>query len=222
MRILAIDTSFEACSVALIDAGRITWREQRIIGKGHAEVFPVMTAAAFAATGAHASDLDRIAVVIGPGAFAGIRVGLSFARGLRLGTRACVIGVTSLAALAASLEENSPIAPVFDARRGQVYAALFDTRRGEVVAPFVATPEEAASRLQGKGAFTLTGSGANLVAPHLPPSIKVSRAIHIDPVAVGRIAAASAVPKTPPSPLYLRPPDAEPAAAGMFDDLVAR
>lgn len=221
MRILAIDTAFEACSAAILDGDRILWREQRLIGRGHSEILPVMAAAGFAATGFGVRDLDRIGVVIGPGAFAGIRVGLAFARALRLGFDAKVVGVTSLAALAASLDHDGTIAPIFDARRGQVYAGL-NNRAGRVIlAPFVATPHAAAARLAEAGPLALAGSGAALVAPHLAGAPSISARLHIDPVAVARLTRAAPDPAAPPAPLYLRPPDAAPSAGGLFDDICA-
>jgi tRNA threonylcarbamoyladenosine biosynthesis protein TsaB len=215
MRVLAIDTSFEACSAAILDEGGMRWSERKIIGRGHSEVLPVMVASGLDRTALKIADFDRIGVVIGPGAFAGIRVGLAFARALRLGTAAVAIGVTSLEALAASVDDAGRVAPVFDARRGQVYAALFAADRRQLVAPFVAPPAEAALRI-GAAAATLAGSGAALVAPHLDRGVPISSVRDIDPVAVARLAMNAEAPAVPPAPLYLRPPDAIPSAQSGF------
>jgi tRNA threonylcarbamoyladenosine biosynthesis protein TsaB len=215
MRVLSIDTSFETCSAAMIDDGDILWTATALIGRGHAEVLPVMVAEGLCATKLKVADVDRIGVVIGPGAFAGIRVGLAFARALRLGTAAVAIGVTSLEALAASVDDAGRVAPVFDARRGQVYAALFAADRRQLVAPFVAPPAEAALRI-GAAAATLAGSGAALVAPHLDRRVPISSVREIDPVAVARLAMNAETPAAPPAPLYLRPPDAIPSAQSGF------
>lgn len=224
MRVLAIDTSFEACSAAIADVGDVVWREQRLIGRGHSEVLPVMIAAALRETGFAVSDLDRIGVVVGPGAFAGVRVGLAFARGLCLGTGVRAVGVSSLKALAASLPSGGLIAPAFDARRGQVYAALFDETLSERMAPFVAAPDEAAARLRGAaggGRLFLAGSGAALLAPHLGGDFSIADVMIIDPAALARLAAAEPSPASPPSPLYLRPPDAAPSAGALFREDLA-
>lgn len=215
MRVLAVDTAFEACSAAILDGEAVLWREQRIIGRGHAEAVAPMVAGGLSAAGLRAADLDRIGVVIGPGAFAGIRVGLALVRGLCLGTGLHAVGVTSLEALAASTpEREGPIAPVFDARRGQVYAALYDEAGNERVAPFVAGPAEAAARLAG--AARLSGSGAPLTAPFMDARIAILPMRHIDPVAVARLALCAAKPVGPPAPLYLRPPDARPSQRSAF------
>lgn len=218
MRTLAIDTSFEACSAAILDGDRIAWTKTEIIGRGHSEVLPVMVADGLAATGFRVGDLDRVGVVIGPGAFAGVRVGLAFARGLCLGTGVRAVGVSSLKALAASVASGDLIATAFDARRGQVYAALYGKLLRELIVPFVAAPEEAAARLSaGAGEkFTLAGSGAALLAPHFERPVDRSATAHIDPVALARLAASAALSNSPPEPLYLRPPDAAPSDGGLF------
>lgn len=222
MRVLAIDTSFDACSAAIIDGDSLVWRETKIIGRGHSEVLPVMVAEGLAAAGLSVREIDRIGVVIGPGAFAGIRVGLAFARGLCLGTGVRAVGVSSLKALAASGGREGLVASVFDARRGQVYAALYDASLRERIEPFVASPEEAANRLSGEAAsrLTLKGSGAALVAPHLGRPHSISAVKAIDPAALARLAAAAPPPSAPPAPLYLRPPDAAPSSGSLFGEAV--
>ncbi|MGD9799062.1 MAG: tRNA (adenosine(37)-N6)-threonylcarbamoyltransferase complex dimerization subunit type 1 TsaB [Parvularculaceae bacterium] len=224
MKILAIDTSFEACSAAIVCDDRTLWSQMRVIGKGHAEALAPMVADGLAATGLEISDFDRIGVVVGPGAFAGVRVGLAFARALCLGTPARAVGVTSTQALAASLDIKAAIAPVFDARRGQVYAALYGPSLRTLIDPFVASPGEAATRLQSAAPedLVLTGSGAPLVLGDMKDRAAVSERRHIDPAAVARLAGATAPASAPPTPLYLRPPDATPSASSLFEGAAGR
>lgn len=217
---LAIDTAFDACSAAIVSGADVLWSEQRIIGKGHSEALPPMVAAGLRSRGVRPAEIDRIGVVIGPGAFAGVRVGLAFARAFRIGQRADVAGVASTEALAASLPPQEGVtAIVFDARRGQVYAALYAADLKAILPPFVAAPEEAAARLAaGAGglALRLAGSGAGLVGFDRPYT--VDGALWADPAAVAALAARSAA-TAHPQPLYLRPPDAAPAAASLFAGL---
>lgn len=221
MIILAIDTSFDACSAAIVSGDNVLWTEQRVIGKGHSEVLPPMVAAGLKAAGVAPKEIDRIAVVIGPGAFAGVRVGLAFARAFRLGLKADVVGLSSNDALAASLAPGDGlIATVFDARRGQVYAALHDAGLNVAIAPFVAAPADAAARLSGAAGgrpLRLAGSGAPLVALNCPYTVE--KLLHIDPAALARSAAVKSADAVPPAPLYLRPPDAAPAAPSLFEGL---
>jgi tRNA threonylcarbamoyladenosine biosynthesis protein TsaB len=224
MKVLAFDTSFEACSAAICDGETICWRDLKMIGRGHAETLPVMVAAGLRAANLGVKDLDRIGVVIGPGAFAGVRVGVAFARGLCLGAKAKAVGGTSLVALAASLGAGGVIAPVFDARRGQVYAAVYGRGGAAALAPFVAAPEDAAVKIAAAidgEAVTLAGSGAGLVAAHLPLPHQISAVATIDPAAIARLAARADAPAAPPLPLYLRPPDATPSRNTLFRGLGA-
>ncbi|HBK92490.1 MAG TPA: tRNA (adenosine(37)-N6)-threonylcarbamoyltransferase complex dimerization subunit type 1 TsaB [Parvularcula sp.] len=219
---LAIDTAFDACSAAILSGGDVLWAEQKIIGKGHSEVLPPMVAAGLRASGVAPKEIARIGVVVGPGAFAGVRVGLAFARAFRLGLKADVAGITSHEALAASLPPGvGLIATVFDARRGQVYAALHDADLRELTAPFVATPSEAAARLSAAAAggarLRVAGSGTALVAFDLRFTDEPLR--YADPAAIARRAALRAPAGALPAPLYLRPPDAAPSKGSLFDGL---
>ncbi len=221
MIVLAIDTAFDACSAAILRGDDVLWSEQRIIGKGHSEVLPPMVAAGLQSTGVAPREIDRIGVVVGPGAFAGVRVGLAFARAFRIGLAAEVIGLASTEALAASLAPGVGLtAIIFDARRGQVYAALYDAASTELLAPFVAAPGETFARLaetaSGKP-LRLAGSGAAL-AP-IDCLYTLDQTLHADPAAIARSVRMKPSAPELPQPLYLRPPDATPAAAALFADL---
>jgi tRNA threonylcarbamoyladenosine biosynthesis protein TsaB len=218
MIVLAFDTAFDACSAAILRGDDVLWAERKIIGKGHSEALPPMVASGLSAARVTPAAIDRIGVVIGPGAFAGVRVGVAFARAFPLGLKADVVGVSSTQALAATLAPPAgPTAIVFDARRGQVYAALYDASLKELVPPFVASPEEAARKLSeaaGVPTLRLAGSGAGLLA--LASAAVIDAALYADPVAIARRARTLAPASAPPVPLYLRPPDAAPAAACLF------
>jgi len=99
MLILGINTTGDACETALVRDGAIVAERSEPMMQGHdARLAPLVdelmrtTSVAFAA-------LDRIAVVVGPGSFTGIRVGVAFARGLSLSLDVPSVGVTSLEAL---------------------------------------------------------------------------------------------------------------------------
>jgi len=220
---IGIDTALFACSVAILRDGERAGEISTRLDRGHAETLPPMVARLLKEAGVPPSGIDRIGVVTGPGGFAGIRVGLAFARGFVIGGRARLVGVSSLAALAASLREPPGlIASVIDARRGDVYAALYDADGRERLAPFVATPEEAARRLalEAREEFpSLTGDGSALMSPFLPGWSRDLGADRISAAAVARIAATSHGPFDAPTPVYLRPPDAAPAKPTRFDGL---
>ncbi|MEZ5920845.1 MAG: tRNA (adenosine(37)-N6)-threonylcarbamoyltransferase complex dimerization subunit type 1 TsaB [Parvularculaceae bacterium] len=218
MRVLAFDTAFDACSVAILESEKTLWSNTDIIGRGHAEVLPPMAARALEESNLKIADFDRIGVVTGPGAFAGIRVGVAFARGLALASGIEAHGVSSLRALHASAPQfEADAACVFDARRGQVYAALYAAGGTELIAPFVAAPDDAATRIR-RAAYIL-GNGAVLVNEFLP-NAKQANVTTIDPVAIARLVAGAPPSSLMPLPIYLRPPDAAPGKASPFAELL--
>ena len=79
------------------------------------------------------SDLDAIAVGVGPGTFTGLRIGVATARALAKANDVPVRPISSLAALAAGLTDKARL-PLIDAKRGEVYAALYEDGRERVAA----------------------------------------------------------------------------------------
>jgi len=125
MKILAIDTATERCSVALSDDGII---EERATDtqRGHAELILPMIAAVLEAGGLGLRDLDAVAYGRGPGAFTGVRIAVGVVQGLAYGARLPTVGVSDLAALAQQATRLGEEALVcMDARMGEVYWARF-------------------------------------------------------------------------------------------------
>jgi len=88
-------------------------------------------------------DVDVFGVSLGPGSFTGVRVGIALVKGLALAAGKPAVGFSSLAMLAANLPCCAlPVAPMYDARKSEVYAALYDTRSGmpEAVRPDAVLP----------------------------------------------------------------------------------
>ena len=216
MLVMGLDTALQRCSVAIIRDGEVVSDKFADMERGHAEHLAPMAAAALKEAQLKVAEFDRIGVVVGPGGFTGVRIALSFARGLAIGTDVDVVGVTSLAALALKVEAPL-VAPVIDARRGQLYAGLYEQSGKCMLEPFVAEPKQVlevlADRIGGKP-LSLVGSGAALL-PTTPEDWRLSSAsTQIEGVAVARLAAAAASPRHRPRPLYLRPPDAKPPKPG--------
>ncbi|GJL91169.1 tRNA (adenosine(37)-N6)-threonylcarbamoyltransferase complex dimerization subunit type 1 TsaB [Hyphococcus sp.] len=222
MLIMALDTALQRCSVAILRGDEVLADESADMERGHAEHLAPMAAVALAKAGVSICDLDRVGVVVGPGGFTGVRVALAFARGLGVGTGLPIVGITSLASLAAGARAAGLIAPVIDARRGQVYAGLHRASGEVLVGPFVAAPKEALNKLMvgAEGSpVSLIGTGAALLAG-APSGWTVADAlVEIDAKVVARIAAAAPSPDGPPAPLYLRAPDAKPGKPGPFDSV---
>jgi tRNA threonylcarbamoyladenosine biosynthesis protein TsaB len=160
---LVIDTSLGACQVGLFEDGELIAGASEPMERGHQERLAPMTSELLADVGFDLTGLGKIVVTIGPGSFTGLRVGLAFAKGLRLATGAQLAGVGTLEALAASQPEGFT-AGVIDARRGAVYWQAFEAGRA-LAGPEAIALEEAARRLCAwTGPLTLAGPGARLLA----------------------------------------------------------
>jgi tRNA threonylcarbamoyladenosine biosynthesis protein TsaB len=162
------------------------------------------------------ADVQGIAVGIGPGGFTGLRIGVATARALATAASVPVHPVSSLAALAAGIDE--PLAlPLIDARRGELFGALYENGE-QVVEPFAAPPEALEQRAGRELAGAVAAGDGSLkfrgileaTGVRVPPDgsgLHVVRALH-----VCRLAAR--VPAERPEavlPTYIRDPDAEPS-----------
>ena len=204
MTLLAVDTALGACSVAILDGGRVRAHRCEAMDRGHAEALAPMVADAMADAGIAFAALDRLAVTTGPGTFTGQRVGLAFMRGLRVALHRPLIGVTTLAAmLAQALAQTglSRAAALHDARRGEVYLQISDDGEPAVL-PF----EDALGQLGG--VLALAGTAAPAAAARLPHAV-LSDVRQPDALWVGRLAHALPDTQVAPRPLYLRAPDAK-------------
>lgn len=123
MKLLAIDTATERCSVALWNNGEIL-QQDRMLDRAHAEVILPMVDSVLAEAGCVLTQLDGIAFGRGPGGFTGVRVAVSVAQGLAFGAQLPVLPVSDLAAIAAGAYRNHGEARVIvcmDARMAEVY-----------------------------------------------------------------------------------------------------
>lgn len=212
--VLAIDTCLAASSVAVLDDDIVRAARSEPMTRGHQERIAVLAREVAAEAGVTFAELTRIAVTVGPGSFTGLRVGLSFAKGLATALSIPCVGVNTLEALAASVEATGLVAGVLDAKMGQVYLQVFDGGKA-LMAPDALEVGVAAARLAelwSGGPATLVGSGAPLLAEVLPDATVLTLA-YPDPVAVARLAAARPAPGHSPRPLYLRAPYAVAPAA---------
>lgn len=128
MRLLALDTSTENCSLALWLDGEVVTR-QELAGQRHSDLILPMLDELLAANGLELRHLDGIAFGEGPGSFTGLRIGCGVAQGLAFGANLPVLGVSTLLALAAAAPGERVIA-CLDARIGEIYHAAYEKRDG--------------------------------------------------------------------------------------------
>lgn len=125
MKLLALDTATEQCSVALLNGGRMIARKQRT-PRGHADLVLPMVAEVLAEAGLSLTQLDAIAFGRGPGGFTGVRIAVGVAQGLALGANLPLLPISDLAAVAQQVAQpGRDILVCMDARMKEVYWGVF-------------------------------------------------------------------------------------------------
>ena len=146
MRVLALDTSTEYCSVALWQDGAVIERCE-LVGQKHSEMLIAMLDTLLKDAGIKIKQVDGIAFGKGPGSFTGVRIACGATQGLALGASLPVVGVCTLQALAEASGKPRVIAAL-DARMGEVYHAVYEKHDDvwtTVSEPCLCKPETAPS-----------------------------------------------------------------------------
>jgi tRNA threonylcarbamoyladenosine biosynthesis protein TsaB len=227
MRVLALDTTERAGSVALVEDGRILQERRGDASRTHGERLP----GELAALGAPFSAIDVFAVAIGPGSFTGLRIGIATMQGLALVSKRSVVGVSALEAHAhlasRTLDAGRLVACWIDAQRGEVFSALYRVadaplftpeRLVELEGPAVAVPALTLAEWSRHrtASATFVGDGAVRYLAGVEMNDGHGPVVTTMPIAgaIGCMAAVSAERglATPPAAvhaLYVRRPDAE-------------
>ncbi|RHW31519.1 tRNA (adenosine(37)-N6)-threonylcarbamoyltransferase complex dimerization subunit type 1 TsaB [Neobacillus notoginsengisoli] len=159
MKILAIDTSNYPLGVAVTDGDRVIAEYMTNLKRNHSlRIMPAIETALKEAE-LEPSDLKKIVVAEGPGSYTGVRIGVTIAKTMAWTLGIPLVGVSSLEVLAMPGRYFAgTIAPIFDARRGQVYTGLYTFDNGQIsaVEPDQLTMlEEWAAMLANRGDRTL-------------------------------------------------------------------
>lgn len=219
MRVLALDTATEVCSVALLDDQQ-SIVESVDIGRGHAQEILGMIDRVLAQGGATLSGLSGIVSGIGPGSFTGVRVCVAVAQGLAFGAGLPVVPVTSLEALALEAIAGGAerVLACLDARMGEVYWGCFAARPSptligalgplRVGAPgSVRLPEGAGAGFHGIGrGFTAYPELGRIAGLRLETAaaLALPDAGHMARLGAARLAAGEAIDAARLEPLYVR------------------
>ncbi len=193
---------------ARVEAGPLCAERAEPMARGHAEALPGVVASVMDEIKLRPGDLTLIAACVGPGSFAGARVGVAFARGLALACGVRAIGINDLDALAldADPERALEVLCVHDAKRGDAVWRRYacgepagDIRRGRMDEAFEAARSGPPGVLAGSGAVGLSKASpdARVVSSPRPPLAAMCTLARSAPPAAG-----------PPAPFYARKPDA--------------
>lgn len=194
--ILCIETGTDVCSVGLAENGELVALRESC-GRDHARNVAVYVDELLRERDIDADEIDAIAVGKGPGSYTGLRIGVSFAKGLCYGLRKPLIAIGSLDALVEVAREDAEagivdvedferatLCPMVDARRMEVYTQLFNGRGealGEVEAKII-DEQSFAEEIAAAEEFVIFGNGAAKCAGTLSAKAKL---IEIVPSARG-------------------------------------
>lgn len=211
--ILALETSSEVASVALLHGDQLSSRETRGV-QSHSQAVLPLAQALLAEAGLRLSDCDAIAFGAGPGSFTGVRTACGIAQGLAFGAGLPVVPVVTLLAMAQACRDASgatEVLAILDARMNEVYWAQYRYHGGyqggwqEVRKPTLS----AASEVSPEGRPLAVGNGVPLCGElDLPildqPQLALPQAAAVARLARVRVAAGDMLDAALAQPLYLR------------------
>ena len=172
---MCIETGTDICSVGLVQNGELISLRESDSGRDHAKKVATFVDEILKLNNIQPEEIDAVAVGEGPGSYTGLRIGVSFAKGLCYGTGKPLIAVSSLAALTAVAIEDyqagildiekwdeAVLCPMIDARRMEVYTQLFDSKGAPLTAisAEVVTEQSFADVRSSAKNFVIFGSGA--------------------------------------------------------------
>lgn len=172
--ILCIETGTDICSVGLARDGELVSLRESDEGRDHAKNVAVFVDELLRENGVTAEELSAVAVGMGPGSYTGLRIGVSFAKGLCYGLQIPLVAVGSLDSMVQVAREDheagiidvdnwndAVLCPMVDARRMEVYTQLFDAQGqplNEVKAEIVT--EESFKEWRSERQLVIFGNGA--------------------------------------------------------------
>ena len=186
--ILCIETGTDICSVGVARDGELISLRESDEGRDHAKKVGIFVDELLRETGILPDELDAVAVGMGPGSYTGLRIGVSFAKGLCYGLGIPLVAVGSLDAMAAvAIEdndagildvdnwENAVLCPMVDARRMEVYTRLFDAK-GNALSDVTAevVTEQTFADVRRERQLVMFGNGAAKCREVLPDATYIN------------------------------------------------
>lgn len=211
MLILGINTVGDACEAALVRDGAVVAELSEPMQQGHDARLAPLVQKLMVDAGTAFAALDRIAVVVGPGSFTGVRVGVAFARGLALSLDKPAVGVTSLEALDGLPREGNVLGLLLAKRRPPERTWWIQRIAGGRGIEEPGEADEAAVRAIAAQPGALCGAIASL------GSVLNLHQRESAPTAAAAACFVARLPDRdlpPPRPVYVRKPDATPMRSG--------
>jgi tRNA threonylcarbamoyladenosine biosynthesis protein TsaB len=222
MKILALDTATDSCSVAATDDGSVAAELTIRRHQTHSRHLMELVHSVLQIAGFGAADLDGLAVSIGPGSFTGLRIGISTIKGLAHALDKPVVGVSTLEALARQCSQTPfLICAMLDARKGEVYTATYRFDADELVQQTTARamrPEALTEDIKSPCLFIGTGArlyrqsiaaAAGSLAHFVPGDQNTIRASSVAFLSMPRFEARDTDEIADLIPHYIRKSDAE-------------
>ncbi len=217
-RMLGIDTATTGCSVALMDGETCLGAKLSSMARGQSEALMPMLESVMRDADLSVDQLDGIAVTRGPGAFTGLRIGLSAARALALATAKPCIGIGTFDVLAAQafqhpdMMNDSTLLVAIESKREEIFICGFAGNGTVTAQPSAQLPENIHAYIGAVTNLTIVGDASDKAEQALHDAVETYRIRDIelpDPRVVARLGLEFlATPEqAPPTPMYLRPPD---------------
>lgn len=219
LRILAIDTATESCSVAVWNEGVVASRFE-ISPREHTQKILPMVDSALKEAGLTLQSMNALAFGRGPGSFTGVRIGVGVAQGLALGAQLPMIGISSLATMAEGVFRTTgqtQVLVAIDARMGEIYCARYIREQSGVwqgeETEAVMKPAQFTESLQNiSGSWAIAGTGwqaypelqATLPLTLISTDITLPAAQDMLPLAVSAWQKGKVTPVEEAEPVYLR------------------
>ena len=233
MLILALETATLTGSVALVEASmpedasspamKIVAEITLNLQSTHSERLMPSIHNLFEEASLKISNLQGIALSLGPGSFTGLRIGVSTVKGLAYALKIPVVGVSTLEALAGNVPYHSAvICPLLDARKKEVYAAFFQGDEGGTITrkseDWVLSPEDLCRRVSGQTFFLGNGlegyrevlrKNLGPLASFAPPELSLPRSLNVAKLSLPKFKAAQTLDLFSFTPIYIRRSEAE-------------
>jgi tRNA threonylcarbamoyl adenosine modification protein YeaZ len=214
LKILGLETTERRATVALLDNYEVVVEFMLSDEARSASLLAPGIQSALQQAKWQATDLDRIAVTVGPGSFTGLRVGVTTAKTLAYALGTEVVGVNTLAVLASQVDHTGAVESVMDAQRNEVFRQRFEVRDGVAVACSDITIEDDLQWQQRiENNVVVTGPVLKKLEPQFTRDIQTAPAAQWIPLAatVARLGANLELSGTPfeLNPIYYRKSAAE-------------